>query len=412
VTRPLRAAATAATLPLRASKVAADGWRGYAASAWRRRASAGQVSKELALWARTVTQHRKPWWAHPHTVVRTWPFARLLDYSNGAAAEGVVPTLVLPPQAGHASTVVDHAHGQSQMVTLRDAGLTSLYTFDWLPATRATADVGIEDYLTAMDETIDSLGGRVNLVGDCQGGWLSAIYAGLHPDKVNTLTVAGAPIDTHAGGGVAAAYSRRVPAWLQEAVYRATITVEGGLHRGDSQLAFFKSLEPLASLQRSMGLLPRIHDEDFVARYVEFTDWYEYTQDMPGNFYLWAVIHLFVRNELVSGEMVIGGKRVDLGRITCPVFLITGIRDHITPEKQVWALGDRVSTPKEQIFSDRIDAGHLGVFIGRSALEDHWAPLMRQVAAYSQPDIERKASPARAARARAIKPANVTSAPA
>jgi poly(3-hydroxyalkanoate) synthetase len=94
------------------------------------------------------------------------------------------------------------------------------------------------------------------------------------------------------------------------------------------------------------------------------------------------------------------------------VFLITGIRDHITPEKQVWALGDRVSTPKEQIFSDRIDAGHLGVFLGRSALEDHWAPLMRQVAAYSQPDIERKASPARAARVRAIKPANVTSAPA
>ena len=78
----------------------------------------------------------------------------------------------------------------------------------------------------------------------------------------------------------------------------------------------------------------------------------------------------------------------------------------------LWALGDHVSTPKEQIFSDRIDAGHLGVFIGRSALEDHWPRLMRQVAAYSQPDIERKASPARAARARAIKPASVTSAPA
>ena len=42
-------------------------------------------------------------------------------------------------------------------------------------------------------------GGRVNLVGDCRGGWLAVVYAGLHPEHVNTLTIGGAPIDTHAG---------------------------------------------------------------------------------------------------------------------------------------------------------------------------------------------------------------------
>ena len=39
----------------------------------------------------------------------------------------------------------------------------------------------------------------MNLVGDCQGGWLATIYAALHPERVNTLTIAGAPIDFHAG---------------------------------------------------------------------------------------------------------------------------------------------------------------------------------------------------------------------
>ena len=46
-----------------------------------------------------------------------------------------------------------------------------------------------------MVEAVGQLGGRVNLVGDCQGGWLAVIYAALHPDTVETLTIAGAPVD-------------------------------------------------------------------------------------------------------------------------------------------------------------------------------------------------------------------------
>jgi poly(3-hydroxybutyrate) depolymerase len=50
-----------------------------------------------------------------------------------------------------------------------------------------------------VPEAVQELGGRVNLVGDCQGGWLAVVYAGLHPDQVNTLAMGGAPIDTHVG---------------------------------------------------------------------------------------------------------------------------------------------------------------------------------------------------------------------
>ena len=46
-----------------------------------------------------------------------------------------MPTLVLPPQAGHASSIVDYGPGQSQMRTLRDAGLDNIFAIDWLPAT-------------------------------------------------------------------------------------------------------------------------------------------------------------------------------------------------------------------------------------------------------------------------------------
>jgi poly(3-hydroxyalkanoate) synthetase len=79
------------------------------------------------------------------------------------------------------------------------AGLTHALSLDWIGATAATRDAGIEDHLQVLDDAVDHVGGLVNLIGDCQGGWLAAIYAALHPDRVNTLTLAGARIDFQAG---------------------------------------------------------------------------------------------------------------------------------------------------------------------------------------------------------------------
>ena len=66
------------------------------------------------------------------------PFAHVHDFSPADADTDVVPTLVLPPQAGHSSHVVDFAPGQSQLAVLLDAGLTQLYAMEWRAATAAT----------------------------------------------------------------------------------------------------------------------------------------------------------------------------------------------------------------------------------------------------------------------------------
>src|SRR5829696_8631554 len=55
-----------------------------------------------------------------------------------------------------------------------------------------------DTYLAALNVAIDALGGTVNLVGLCQGGWLSLIYAARFPAKVNGLVLAGSPIDLDA----------------------------------------------------------------------------------------------------------------------------------------------------------------------------------------------------------------------
>jgi poly(3-hydroxyalkanoate) synthetase len=337
-----------------------------------------------ALWWSTMLDRRKPCWHRANTITMSTPFAHLRDFTAPADVDDdVVPTLVLPPQAGHTSHVIDFSPRQSQLAVLAAAGLTKLYALEWRPATTATKHVTITDYLDVIDRSIRRIGGRANLVGDCQGGWLAAIYAALHPDRVHSLTLAGAPIDFHAGESVIASSTRAMAGALGQAPYKALVRMGGGNMPGAAVLANFIAIQPQSEVARQLQLLENIDDEEHVERYRVFEDWFKHTQDIPGAFYLWLVEHLFQRNELISGDLVIDGRRADLANITCPLFLLAGSADHITPPAQLFAAADAVGTPADQVTRRTAQGGHLGLFMGRDALREDWPPLMDAVYALS-----------------------------
>jgi poly(3-hydroxyalkanoate) synthetase len=74
---------------------------------------------------------------------------------------------------------------------------------------------------------------------------------------------------------------------------------------------------------------------------------------------------------------------VDLRRISCPLNLLAGETDHITPPPQVFALAGAVSTPPKHITQRTTSGGHLGLFMGREALREHWPPIVADVFAWS-----------------------------
>ena len=114
---------------------------------------------------------------------------------------GGIPTLVDAPHAGHTAMIADYHKGQSLVETLLANGIGHVALTDWKPASEDMKDLEIDNYLAEIVVAIDDLGGRVNLIGLCQGGWVSAMIAARFPEKVNTLVLAGAPIDTDAGNG-------------------------------------------------------------------------------------------------------------------------------------------------------------------------------------------------------------------
>ena len=338
--------------------------------------SRGPSMFDLPRWLELTAVRRPPSWTTPHEVVLETPIARLRDFSTGGRARGVVPTLVLPPQAGHDSCIVDYSADQSQMRTILDSGLTRALSLDWIGATRDTADASIDDYLDVIDDAVAHCGGKANLIGDCQGGWLAAMYAALEPDRVNTLTLAGAPIDFHAGEPVIHEVLRRLAPHGDLHFYEVLVAAGGGVLKGEHMLSGFIVIKPGDEIARQLELLGHLDDPAHVARYREFEDWFKHTQDIPGEFYLWIVRHLFRDNELVRGALRIGERNVDLANLDMPVNLLAGSTDHITPPDQVFAIADHVSTPPELIVSDVTPGGHLGLFMGHQALREHWPALL------------------------------------
>jgi poly(3-hydroxyalkanoate) synthetase len=361
---------------------ALDGLSTWCAGAIERRATAPELALDWMRWWAAATQRRRPRWASPNEVVFEAPVARLRDFSSPGHGE-VLPTLVLPPQAGHDSCIVDFSPAQSQMRTILAAGLERAYALDWIGATATTKDATIDDYMDVIDRAIDHLGGRVNLIGDCQGGWLATIYAGHHPERVNTLTIAGAPVDFHAGEPVVHAALKRLAPGGNLAFYRGLVAAGGGVLRGEQMLAAFIAIKPENEIARQLHLLNSVNDPDELQRYQEFEDWFKYTQPIPGRFYLWIVEHLFRDNALIAGKLEVRGERVELARIECPLNLLAGATDHITPPDQVFALANYASTPAEQIFRETTTGGHLGLFMGREALRDHWPRLLAAVRTHS-----------------------------
>jgi poly(3-hydroxyalkanoate) synthetase len=357
-----------------------DYWSGALA----RRATPFDLAREWGRWLEVSTARERPSWSTPHEIVFEAPVARLRDFSTSGSRVRMLPTLVLPPQAGHDSCIVDYSPQQSQMRTILDAGLTRAFTLDWIGASAQTRDATIEDYLDVVDRAVDHAGGRVNLIGDCQGGWLATIYAALFPERINTLTIAGAPIDFHAGEPVIGAVMERMAPGGDLSAYRALVAAGGGTLKGEHMLAGFILIKPDNEIARQAQLLANVHDPEHVARYREFEDWFKHTQDIPGAFYLWIVEHLFRDNELVRGELQVGGKHVDLASISCPLNLLGGAGDHITPPGQVFALAGAASTPEAEVTRRTTSGGHLGLFMGREALGEHWPPLLAQVARYSR----------------------------
>jgi polyhydroxyalkanoate depolymerase len=298
------------------------------------------------------------------------------DYSH-AGAKGIA-TVVDAPYAGHTAMIADYHKGQSLIETLLANGIDRVYLTDWKSATEDMKDLEIDQYLAEINVCVDDLGGRINLVGLCQGGWMSAMYAARFPEKIASLVLAGSPIDTDAGDGPVKRMAHETPLTF----YEELVAAGGGLMRGATMLQGWKSMHPEEHyMKEHIDLYEHIDDPVYLAKEETFERWYENPIDLPGRWYLQAISQLFKENRLAKGEFIGLGRRLSLKDVTCPVYLLAGEADDITTKEQVFEAERLLGTPKDKIVKVLAPGGHVGLFMGSRTLRDFWPQIARWIAA-------------------------------
>lgn len=323
--------------------------------------------KEVLKYCSELMITQRPDWISGYEVVEDDAAYRLLSF-NGDGKNGQVPVLIVPPQAGHHSCIADFGSPEQSLVnTCIERTQNVVYALEWKNSIRR--EETIDDLVLYLDVCVEKAGGRAHVIGLCQGGWLATIYAAIFPEKVASLLIGAAPIDFHAGESKVQEFASRIPM----KGYEMMVQSGGGFLRGDVMLSGWKLTSPYERyVQDYLNLWASLSDDSKLERSKKFRTWYEYTQNISGKWYLQAVRELFKENRLIKGQLRLLHRNVDLKRISCPMAMLSGEKDDITPFEQVNALADYVSTPEKNMFKRIIPkAGHIGVFM-RTSSQHHW----------------------------------------
>lgn len=198
------------------------------------------------------------------------------------------------------------------------------------------------------------------------------------PDKVNSLVLAGAPIDTNAGDGPIRKMAQKSPM----SFYEEMVATSKGLMPGRFMLQGWKNMHPEQHYFKNyIELYENIDDAAYLSKEETFESWYENPIDLPGRWYLQVIGQLFKENRFAKGEFVGLGRVLNLSAITCPTYLLAGADDDITTPEQVLAAEQLIGTPAEHIQKKTVPGGHIGLFMGSRTLRDYWPEIAQWVAA-------------------------------
>jgi poly(3-hydroxybutyrate) depolymerase len=327
---------------------------------------------KFAAEAEKIAAPPPPEWATSNRVFLDLHTMRLRDFPRASTGGSTTPVLVDAPYAGHSATIADFAKGQSLVETLQQCGLQRVLVTDWKSATDAMKDFDIDTYLAELNVAVDSVGGEAHLIGLCQGGWMSAMFAARFPGKVSSLVLAGSPIDAAAGDGAI----KRIAHTLPASFFEEMVAAGGGRMLGKLMIAGWKNMHPGEQyLEKYLDLYEHIEDKSYIQRTERFERWYENPIDLPGRWYLQAITELFKENRLAKGTFVALGRILSLKDVKVPLYLLAGEADDITTKEQVFNAAELVGTPKHEIVKKLVPGGHIGLFMGSHALQHAWPEI-------------------------------------
>jgi polyhydroxyalkanoate synthase len=249
-----------------------------------------------------------------------------------------------------------------------------VYMIDWGHPGRAQRWLNIDDYVSGyLDDCVDAIRDRdgvdkVNLIGICQGGVFCTCYAALYPNKVNRLALTVTPLDFHGDAGKVERGAGYMNLWARSLEPEDIDQLVDTLGNSPGALVGFAFLmmNPVANMTKyTIDLLDILDDDRKLLGFLRMERWIADRPHNPGEVVRQWFKDLYQDNKLVRNELVLGGRKVDLKRITMPVLNIYAQGDVIIPNACSQGMGKHFGTADYTELA--VPGGHIGTFVGGKA---------------------------------------------
>lgn len=292
------------------------------------------------------------------------------------------PYMIIDPRAGHGAGIGGFKSDSQVGVALRDGHPVYFVTFHPHPEPGQTlADVmRAEAHFVAEIRRRHPDAAKPIVVGNCQGGWATAIMAAANPDITGPVVLNGAPLAYWSGrlGEHAMRYNGGLLGGAVPALFLSDLG--DGEFDGAHLVTNFELLNP------GRNYIGKYYDlfanpERARASFLEFEKWWGGFHFMNESEIHWIVEQLFIGNKLPRGEARLEhGRTIDLKNIRSPIIVFASWGDNITPPQQAlnWIVDTYPDEQEIKIRGQRIiymvhnKVGHLGIFVSSSiAKKEH-----------------------------------------
>lgn len=265
--------------------------------------------------------------------------------------------------------ILDLSPGQSFVEYLVKQGF-DVYMIDWGVPRPEDHKLQLEDYvLDRIPRCVEEVQKitkqeEFSLIGYCMGGDFGLMYGGAFPEApLKNLICIATPVDFH-GMGLLRRWAD--PRWFDVDAIVGTF----GNIPADIVRMSLEMLRPLDRMTSYIRLWDNMWDEDYVFNWRLRYNWAQDQIPFPGECFRQMTTELMRGNKLMTGELRLGGRRIDTGTITCSVLNTMAQFDHIAPYDATRPLTSIVGGDDKEELTVR--GGHVSLISGRNALLRLW----------------------------------------
>jgi len=317
----------------------------------------------------------------PHDVVFTRGTLKLLHYRRTTPATYAEPVLFCYALVNR-PYILDLQPGKSIVQHYLDRG-HEVYMIDWGVPVDEDRHLSLEHYVCgSLRDTVSYILRehglkQLHLLGYCMGGTFATLLTALEPERTRTLTLLASPIDF-------AGRESLLNVWAAHPHFDVDAFVDA---HGNCPATFLQAcflyIKPVQNiLEKKLGFYEHMTEREFLVNYFALERWVNDNIAVAGETFRAFVKQLYQQNQLVRGQMMLHGMRVDLSRVACPLLLLTARHDHLVAPASTEGIRPHVSS--RDIQSITVEAGHVGLVVSGKAQKCVWPQATQWLAERSR----------------------------